>query len=133
MFLYLPFYNYNIIKMTNSIGARIKELRVNKSISQKKLAEHLNISQSAYAKIEKGISKLDVNRLVEIAQILEVDPNELLYNDQAKTVNFTNNKISGFGYVNNNYYSDLKEMYEQSINQLKEEVAFLRKMIESKK
>ncbi|QMU65196.1 MAG: helix-turn-helix domain-containing protein [Flavobacteriaceae bacterium] len=42
-------------------------------ITQADLASQLNISLSGYFKIEKGNNKLDIYRLIEITEILQID------------------------------------------------------------
>jgi len=50
------------------------------------MAKKLNMSQSAYAKLENGITKLDIDRLVDIAKILEVDIQDLLNAENIKII-----------------------------------------------
>lgn len=57
---------------------RIKEIRNKKGYSQHSMAVHLHISQNAYYKIEKGETKLDLERFIEIAHFLEIEPSELI-------------------------------------------------------
>ena len=62
---------------------KIRNLRKAKDISKKTMAEKLNMSEGAYGsleKIEMG-TKLDIVRLQQIADILEVDIQELLQNE----------------------------------------------------
>jgi transcriptional regulator with XRE-family HTH domain len=56
---------------------RIIELRKAKKISQKQIAEHLEIGQAAYAKVESGTS-ITVDRLFKIAELLNVPIGVLL-------------------------------------------------------
>ena len=55
------------------IAYRIRKLRESKDYSQDNMAGELNISTSAYSKIERGITDPSVGRLSEIAKILDVD------------------------------------------------------------
>lgn len=58
---------------------KIRDKRKNKGISQKRMAELLNISQPGYQKIEQGKNVLSIDRFLEICKILEIDTyNELL-------------------------------------------------------
>jgi len=50
--------------------------RSHKGITQITIAEHINIGESGYFKIEKGKTKLDLERLFEILELLEVSPEE---------------------------------------------------------
>jgi transcriptional regulator with XRE-family HTH domain len=42
------------------------------------VADKLYITQSAYAKLESGVSRLDVLRLLEIAKLFNIPPSQLL-------------------------------------------------------
>ena len=50
----------------------IKKLRIEKGLSQKEMAERLGFGHSNYNKIENGLIELNVSKLYEIADILEV-------------------------------------------------------------
>lgn len=62
----------------NIILTAIKTERVKRELSQYDLAHKLNISQNTYFKIEKGQSKLDIYRLLQIASLLELDLPKIL-------------------------------------------------------
>lgn len=57
---------------------KIKELRVKKKYSQYDMAELLQVGQSTYLQIEKGKTELTINRLNQIAKVLEVSIFEIL-------------------------------------------------------
>lgn len=61
-----------------SVLKKIKEIRKQKGLNQKEMAEKLNISISSYQKIEQGILVLSLNRFLEICMILEIDSYNLL-------------------------------------------------------
>ena len=56
----------------------IKKIRKHRGVSQEYIASHLNISQSAYHKIEVGETELTTERLQQILNILEIDLSELI-------------------------------------------------------
>jgi transcriptional regulator with XRE-family HTH domain len=62
----------------NYITLNIRNRRMLNNYCQEYVAARLNISQNAYSKIELGYSQLTVNRLFQIAQMLEVSFIELL-------------------------------------------------------
>nr|WP_294792624.1 helix-turn-helix transcriptional regulator [uncultured Mucilaginibacter sp.] len=71
--------------MTNATGLKIKAIAANirtkrekSNYTQEYLAYKLNISQNAYSKIELGYTKITLERLFQIAEILETDPVLLL-------------------------------------------------------
>ncbi len=57
---------------------KIRRLRTLRNYSQEYMAEQLGISQNAYSRLEGGETKLDVDRLRKIAEVLEVAPEDLL-------------------------------------------------------
>ena len=74
--------------MTNATGLKIKAIaakirtkREKKNYTQEYLAYKLSISQNAYSKIELGYTKITLERLFQIAEILEIDVISLLHLD----------------------------------------------------
>lgn len=61
-----------------TVAINIRKIRESKDYTQDYLAIKLSISQNAYSKIELGYTKITVERLFQIAQILEVDPVDLI-------------------------------------------------------
>lgn len=66
--------NYKV----RAIAANIRKTREQLSYTQEYLAAKLKISQNAYSKIELGYTKITVERLFQIAAILEVEVHELI-------------------------------------------------------
>jgi transcriptional regulator with XRE-family HTH domain len=66
--------NYKV----KAIAANIRKTREQLSYTQEYLAAKLKISQNAYSKIELGYTKITVERLFQIAAILEVEVHELI-------------------------------------------------------
>ncbi|QTN38955.1 helix-turn-helix transcriptional regulator [Cryomorphaceae bacterium] len=60
-----------------NICKNIRVIREIKGLSQEYVSLKLEISQSAYAKMERGETKLTVQRLKDICQILEIDVPQL--------------------------------------------------------
>jgi transcriptional regulator with XRE-family HTH domain len=58
---------------TRAIVSNIRKIREYRNYTQDYLAAKLQISQNAYSKIELGYSNITLNRLIEIAVILEVE------------------------------------------------------------
>ena len=79
--------------MTNtSIGEVISTLRKEKGMTQKELADKLNITDKAVSKWERGISFPDTATIPKLAEILEVSVEELM---NAKTVPMSEQKSAG--------------------------------------
>ncbi|QNR22623.1 helix-turn-helix domain-containing protein [Croceimicrobium hydrocarbonivorans] len=56
------------------ICKRIRNLRELRRINQAEIANHLGITQSSYAKMERGQTKISLDRFVEIVDYLDADP-----------------------------------------------------------
>ncbi|NJM78711.1 MAG: helix-turn-helix transcriptional regulator [Flavobacterium sp.] len=101
----------------NQVSNKIKARREQLNFSQEYVAERIGISQPAYVKIEKGITRLDFERLIKISEILEIDINELL--DKQYIVNNFNNKDSStaVGLVENLHQQnqDSKDLLVESL------------------
>jgi transcriptional regulator with XRE-family HTH domain len=61
-----------------AIAANIRTKREKRNYTQEYLAYKLNISQNAYSKIELGYTKITLERLFQIADVLEIDAISLL-------------------------------------------------------
>ena len=57
---------------------RIKQLREQRKLPQRKVAEALDIDGATYCKIERGERKAKREQLYMIAELLEADKDELL-------------------------------------------------------
>jgi transcriptional regulator with XRE-family HTH domain len=60
------------------IIGKIKNRRLNLSLSQAEVAESINMSSSSYAKLERGETKLDIERLYTLATFYKITMWELL-------------------------------------------------------
>ncbi|MBW6459324.1 MAG: helix-turn-helix domain-containing protein [Bacteroidales bacterium] len=63
--------------MSNVFGNKIRELREDKQIPQRQLAAALEIDTATYCKIEKGDRRAKREQLRILANLLQVDTNEL--------------------------------------------------------
>lgn len=67
------------------MGLFISELRKSKQMTQKSLAEKLNITDKAVSKWERGLSCPDISILSSVAEILGVTTNELLNGEKSSS------------------------------------------------
>lgn len=124
------------------IGNKLKRLRELKNLNQEEVAQKLNITKQAYSKIERNETKLDLERIMDLAEIFEIKPEDLLREDNIN-LNFAkecdSNQFSGTGTIHNNYYYGTEsapmlqktiEAQQDTIKRLEAEIAFLRKMLE---
>lgn len=61
------------------IGQQLQLLRLEKNLTQEQMGEKLNLSTSAYCKIEYGETDLTLTRLSKIAEILGIPEVELFH------------------------------------------------------
>ena len=64
------------------IGEFIFKLRKEKNLTQKQLAEKLNVTNKAISKWERGLGAPDVSLLRQLSEILEISVNELLLGEK---------------------------------------------------
>ncbi len=69
---------HNTQKLVEEIRERIKKVRIEKGYSQDYMAIMLNISQNSYHKLERGHTKIHLQKFIDIANILEVEITELI-------------------------------------------------------
>jgi transcriptional regulator with XRE-family HTH domain len=72
--------NYKVKAVATNIRNKREEL----NYTQEYLAAKLNISQNAYSKIELGYTKITVERLFQIANILEAELGDLITIEKAE-------------------------------------------------
>ncbi|MCQ4141620.1 helix-turn-helix domain-containing protein [Chryseobacterium sp. EO14] len=105
------------------IGNKIKNIRELKNLTQEYVAEKLDISQAAYSKIERE-TKISDEKLAQIADALEVKPEDILAFDSQKYFNnvgnvegdFSGSIIVGIGIEE----LGMKKLYEDKILLLEE-------------
>jgi transcriptional regulator with XRE-family HTH domain len=79
-----------INKRIKAVAVNIRKIREYRNYTQEYLAMKLAISQNAYSKIELGYTKITLERLYQIAQILEVDLIELIKAEDSEVVQLLN-------------------------------------------
>ncbi len=68
-----------------AVGNRIRKLRSEQGITQEELAFRLNSSAAYLSNIENGIKKPSLTKLTDIAQILNVTLNDLIYDKEEES------------------------------------------------
>ena len=67
--------SYNICGRDNM---RIKDLREDEDITQKQLADYLNIKQNTYSQYENGQRQIPINALIKLAQYFNTSTDYIL-------------------------------------------------------
>ena len=83
-----------------NLNQKIRTIREQNAWSQEEMATKMNMSVNGYAKIERGETKLRLDKLEQIAQIFNLDIVELLSSDQQNVF-----LISEHSNLSSNYYS----------------------------
>lgn len=60
------------------IGRRIKNTRKEQRLTQEELADKIDVSVAFMSRVERGTGKINLKRLIQIAEILNVSPGYLL-------------------------------------------------------
>lgn len=80
--------NYSII------GVRLKQARINKGITQEKLAEDLGVSVPYVSRIERGSTSINLKRLAEMCALLDVSEGEILSGAASESSSYLNTAFS---------------------------------------
>lgn len=66
------------MEVSKLVGEKMRVYRSIKNYTQEYMADQIKVSQSTYAKLENGQTFLTVERLLEVATVLDVSVYELL-------------------------------------------------------
>jgi transcriptional regulator with XRE-family HTH domain len=96
------------------------------------LAQELGVTQSAYSKIEIGESEVTYSKLEKISSVLGMKPEDVIAFNESMVFNVMNNQNGGnvFGDINNTISETERQLYQDQITLLKDEVAYLKLMLE---
>lgn len=134
-----------------NVHEKIRKLREIKLWSQEEMAEKMNMSLNGYAKIERGETKLHLDKLEQIAHVLGIDIIELI-NSGERNIFFQFNENSHFGSSSQNdneksllieldklklsllhcqqLFSEKEALLNQLLEQKSNEIKLLRDMVE---
>jgi transcriptional regulator with XRE-family HTH domain len=117
------------MNLTQKFSKKLKILREINNYTQEYVARILDISQNAYSLIEKGTTKITLDRIEVLAELYKTSPSELIsIND-----NFYHNPNGS----EDNHHSNIpptlssfeKRMYEQTISRLEVDIEKLYNLI----
>ncbi len=110
----------------------LKRTREKRGYSQEFLAEELKISQSAYSDLENNKTKLNLQRLQKIAEVLKTDIFELL--SSGDPVTFNDNQKGGVAnnaFVINQLSEQLIEQYEKRLKEKDSVINLLKEQLKT--
>lgn len=102
-------------------GEKIRNLRLLKGLSQENIAKDLGISRVAYSDIERGKTDLTESRIKQIADVLDVSPDDIhafdsrvnYFFENCKNANANISTIKGNNHNEINHYEDAKDLQHQ--------------------
>jgi transcriptional regulator with XRE-family HTH domain len=122
-----------------AVQNKIRRRREQANKTQAQMADALSIHIKTYQKIENGITRLDLERLDQIAQILETDVEDLINVEDDVHINEIKGNDVGFNnkdVVINHHNTDVKAIYERLIEEKdfiiaekNKEIEFLRGLV----
>lgn len=110
----------------NTVGARIKKFREERGIKQEYIANEMGVTQSSYGRLEKDDRRLTVEKIMKISEILNVSVS-ILFGEKASNIIHENKGDNAQAQIGSLILQD-----KEHINSLKEEISFLRKLLEEK-
>ncbi|WP_193769086.1 helix-turn-helix domain-containing protein [Metasolibacillus meyeri] len=63
----------------NLIGLSVKQIRISKGLTQSYISDYCQISQSNYAKFEKGIIDIRASTFISILDSMDIPYHEFMY------------------------------------------------------
>lgn len=121
------------MKEIKNVIEKIAQIRRKKGYTYENMSHELKITSAAYRKIETGETKLTVERLIKISEILGEDLFNLLEMNNKKTIHYFSNEENDNIEINNNDYKDLinyiRETHDKLIKTKDEQIAMLKEQI----
>jgi transcriptional regulator with XRE-family HTH domain len=119
----------------------VKKVRLQKGFTQEMVADKIHLGLRAYQKIENGETKLDIERLQQLATVFNVGLLDLVKTGDTVNIENINTNVGGISNnevtINQNYSpEDIKATYQlviqskdDEILMLKEELIFLKNLV----
>lgn len=121
------------MKEIKNVIEKIAQIRRKKGYTYENMANELNITPAAYRKIETGETKLTVERLMKISEILGEDLFNLLEMNNKKTIHYFSNEDNDNIEINHNDYKDLinyiRDTHDKIIKTKDEQIAMLKEQV----
>lgn len=76
------------------IGERLKKARTEKGYTQEQLAEKIDVSVAFLSRVERGKAKINLNRLDQLCNLLEISEGNILNGVGSTSKNYLSNEFS---------------------------------------
>ena len=100
------------------IGERLKKGRIDKNMTQEKLAEQIDVSVAFLSRVERGTSHINLKRLTQICEILGVSEGSILNGVSSNSDNYL---ASEFNNILNSVSSDKQKLIYKIAKVISEE------------
>ncbi|MFL9483807.1 helix-turn-helix transcriptional regulator [Chitinophagaceae bacterium LWZ2-11] len=118
---------------TEQLSSKLKLLREVHNYTQEYVAGVLDISQNTYSLIEKGESKITIDRLDKLAHLYKMDVTDLIrFNEHTyiHTITHSQGVCSQNVTINHPLSDEERKMFQSTIERLERENEKLHKLIE---
>lgn len=115
------------------LHTKIKLIRKSQKLSQKNIADKLNISQKGYSKIEANLTALNLNRIEELAKIYNLTLWELILVDVEILIKRMQHPDKAITLKSIDDINALLSIYESKLKALETENKLLKKELSTKK
>lgn len=102
----------------NIIGEILKKARIDKNMTQEKLAEQIDVSVAFLSRVERGTSHINLKRLTQICEILGVSEGSILNGVSSNSDNYL---ASEFNNILNSVSSDKQKLIYKIAKVISEE------------
>ena len=95
--IYYLYKNRKVIKMAldySVIGSRIKQARLAKNMTQEDLADKIDISVAFLSRVERGNSHVNLKRLNQLCNLLDVSEGYLLNGASSNSENYLDKEFT---------------------------------------
>jgi len=76
----------DVSDVDRAVGHRIRARRLELKLSQLDVAQALGVAPQQVQKYERGANRVSASRLVDLCQVLDLTPNELLLGENGKQI-----------------------------------------------
>ena len=109
--------------MNKSNGEKLKELRKSKNITLDEVYHKLNVSESTYARMERGETATWITKINEICDVFDIEPEQLLLSDDKYLMVSNHQKGNTASTITiNNDAEKAFELHERMLNEKDEEI-----------
>ncbi len=109
--------------MIKKVGDRIRIIREEKKLTQANMGEELGMTNSAYSKIERGDVNTPLKRLLQIAEILEVNVTAFFEDKKVQI----NEPKTNYGYATKEELREVEYTILREIEKLREDLGVNKK------